>query len=70
VALLARLEAVQWWRQFIPRRDFCAAWDGAGLAWVEVRTAAATVTTRAAAGGKAGGEEAGERTYWVRGWID
>lgn len=71
VALLARLEAVQWWRQFIPRRDFCAAWDGAGLAWVEVRTAAATVTTRAAAaGGKAGGEEAGERTCWVRGWID
>ena len=35
--LLARLEAVEWWRRPAPRRDFCAGWDGASLAWVEVR---------------------------------
>jgi protein ImuB len=53
--MLARLEAVEWWRQErqqerngMERRDFCAVWDGAGLAWAEVR-----------------GHEA-----WLRGWID
>jgi protein ImuB len=35
--LLARLEAVEWWRQGVERRDFCEIWDGAGLAWAEIR---------------------------------
>ena len=79
MALLARLETVEWWRQWRPRRDFCAGWDGAALAWVEVRSAAnATDATSAAAGagpaeaasaaGAAGA--AGAKVGWVRGWID
>jgi protein ImuB len=37
LTLLARLEAIEWWRRPVVRRDFCAGWDGVGLAWVEVR---------------------------------
>jgi protein ImuB len=59
---LARLDAVEWWRRHSPRRDFCAVWDGAGLAWVEVRSA---TTERGAAA-----RESGEKVCWVRGWID
>ncbi len=62
MALLGRLEAVEWWRQFVPRRDFCAAWDGIGLAWVEVRSA----TERASSESR----EPAEKECWVRGWID
>jgi protein ImuB len=68
-ALLARLDAVEWWRQRSPRRDFYAAWDGAGLAWVEVRTE----IQRASAAGITTGdsvEEVEEKVCWVRGWID
>ncbi len=67
VTLLARLDAVEWWRRHSPRRDFCAVWDGAGLAWVEVRSV--TTTERAAAAGETAGES-GEKACWVRGWID
>ncbi len=75
MALLARLDAVEWWRQLVPRRDFYAAWDGSSLAWVEVQsvanatTATSTATKRTAASGESTGE-AGERACWVRGWID
>ena len=55
MTLLSRLETVEWWRQLVPRRDFCAAWDGIGLAWVEVKSATS---------------ESGERECRVRGWID
>jgi protein ImuB len=64
--LLARLEAVEWWRRRSTRRDFYAAWDGAGLAWVEVRSAE---TPRAFAGEEGAGE-AGMKESWIRGWID
>jgi protein ImuB len=36
--LLHRLEAVEWWRRSAQSSDFCAAWDGSALAWVELRT--------------------------------
>lgn len=65
-ALLARLDAVEWWRQRSPRRDFYAAWDGAGLAWVEVRTE----IRRASAAGITTGDSVEEKVCWVRGWID
>jgi protein ImuB len=73
VELLARLETVEWWRQSKPRRDFCAAWDGAALAWVEVRNSAnATTTGGAAAAGSVAGESGATACWvsWVRGWID
>jgi protein ImuB len=63
MALLARLEAVEWWRQSGPRRDFCAAWDGAGLAWVEVRSTTERSTCES-------GQKSVEKECWVRGWID
>jgi protein ImuB len=65
-ALLARLDAVEWWRQRSPPRDFYAAWDGAGLAWVEVRSRTRSTTTA----GITSGDPAGEKMCWVRGWID
>jgi hypothetical protein len=65
-ALLARLEAVEWWRQRSPRRDFCAVWDGEGFAWVEVRTE----TRSAAAAGITTGDSGEEKVCRVRGWID
>jgi protein ImuB len=65
-ALLARLDAVEWWRQRVPRRDFYAAWDGAGLAWVEVRTE----IQRASAAGITTGDSVEEKVCRVRGWID
>ncbi len=34
--LLARLEAVQWWRQPVQRRDLFAAWIDGALAWLEL----------------------------------
>lgn len=33
---LARLEAVQWWRQPVQRRDLFAAWIDGALAWLEL----------------------------------
>jgi protein ImuB len=83
VSLLSRLEAVEWWRQHVPRRDFYAAWDGAGLAWVEVRS----TTERSCENGEKPIESADSRKQvrrlerresagswrqecWVRGWID
>jgi protein ImuB len=68
MAILTRLDAIEWWRQLLPPRDFCAAWDGAGLAWVEVRSA--TPTEGAAASTREIAGESGERACWVRGWID
>ncbi len=62
--LLARLEAVEWWRRRSTRRDFYAAWDGAGLAWVEVRSAEAPRVAGEGAG------EPGTKESWIRGWID
>lgn len=64
-ALLARLEAVEWWRRRSTRRDFYAAWDGVGLAWVEVRS---VESPRSAVAGEGAGEAAKE--LWMRGWID
>lgn len=64
-ALLARLDAVEWWRQLSPPRDFYEAWDGAGLAWVEVRSRTRATT----ASGITPGDPA-EKMCWVRGWID
>jgi|SRR5579859_687681 len=45
---LVRVEAVEWWRRGASRRDFAAAWVGAGpgsgsLAWVELRDDSAIV---------------------------
>jgi len=64
-AILARLDAVEWWRQRSPARDFYAAWDGAGLAWVEVR-----IETRAATSTGITAGSPAEKMGWVRGWID
>jgi protein ImuB len=64
-ALLSRLDAIEWWRQRSPQRDFYAAWDGVGLAWVEVRTE----TQRGNSAGITTGDP-GEKMGWVRGWID
>src|ERR1019366_4175069 len=36
--LLTRYEAVEWWQRGMHRRDFCAAWDGSSLAWIELRS--------------------------------
>jgi hypothetical protein len=40
VRLLARVEAVEWWRRGPARRDVAAAWTrsehGGALAWVEL----------------------------------
>jgi protein ImuB len=65
-AFLARFETVEWWRRRSIRRDFYAAWDGAGLAWVEVRSAE---TPRGAVAGEGAGESEAKEC-WVRGWID
>lgn len=56
--LLLRLEAVEWWRGSVQSRDFCAAWDGAALAWIELR--AANEANQANQANQA----------WLRGWID
>ncbi len=40
MTILSRLETVEWWRQparQVVARDFFSAWDGASLAWVEVK---------------------------------
>jgi protein ImuB len=82
--LLARFEAVEWWRRGLQRRDFCAAWDGASLAWIELRATgdgsdvaapSSSAGNRAgpsrAGAGKAsagGGDNAGH--VLLRGWID
>jgi protein ImuB len=69
--LLARLDAVEWWRRRTPRRDFYAAWDGAGLVWVEVRSAPESPRATAAGIPSGAREEAEiEKECWVRGWID
>ena len=65
--LLARFEAVEWWRRGMQRRDFCGAWDGSSVAWIELRsTDDANVGT--ALSSEPPSANAGDA--WLRGWID
>lgn len=64
--LLARFEAVEWWRRGMQRRDFCGAWDGSSVAWIELRS-----TDDASAGTAPSSEpSANAGDAWLRGWID
>ncbi len=61
--LLLRLEAVEWWRGSAQRSDFCAAWDGSALAWIELR-APNDVTPNNVTPNNV------THQTWLRGWID
>jgi protein ImuB len=63
--LIARVEAVEWWRRGWERRDFCAAWDGANVAWIDRHV---DVSPRDASALEMA--QTNQTRAWVRGWID
>jgi protein ImuB len=65
--LIARVEAVEWWRRGWQRRDFCAAWNGANVAWIDRRHGEARETREAQSRSANVGASA---SAWVCGWID
>jgi protein ImuB len=58
--LLARVEAVEWWRRPTARRDLVAAWWSGALGWFEVEPQSR---------GR-GGETRQATRYELRGWVD
>jgi protein ImuB len=76
--LLTRYEAVEWWQRGMHRRDFCAAWDGSSLAWIELRStgrgssvgAASSSTSSFTPSSKPMNSTDNEGDAWLRGWID
>jgi protein ImuB len=64
--LIARFEAVEWWRRGMQRRDFCGAWDGSNVAWIELHGDAAS----SGDADKLARERSSAADAWLRGWID
>jgi protein ImuB len=72
--LLIRYEAVEWWQRGMHRREFCAAWDGSSLAWIELRSTGRGSSVGAASSSTPSlapmSSTDNEGDAWLRGWID